>query len=67
MVNCAILDNEKKKKVQKRLGQFDKEQFTTPGERIEAMKALLKRFDMPTDIFDKKRVNNEDDLFRCFI
>ena len=31
------------------------------------MKELLKRFDMPTDIFDKKRAHNEDDLFRCFI
>lgn len=49
------------------MDQFELQGFTTPAQRVEKLKELLVRFNMPTDIFDKKRQHDENCLFRCFI
>jgi hypothetical protein len=67
ILNCAINDRRQKRDHEKFMDQFELQGFTTPAQRVEKLKELLVRFNMPTDIFDKKRQHDENCLFRCFI
>ena len=66
LANLSIID---KKLAQDHTDKFNfnQDDYETDAERIQDLKSILTRFDMPHDLFDKKTEHSDKSLLGSFI
>ena len=67
MINLALLDIKEAEEKAKYFMSFDKSAIETTEERIHKLKRICKKYQLPTDLFDKHREVDPRDAFDSFM